>query len=159
MPYLLFVSDIVRKFQRMGIEVLLCCFHGSWVFWLAKTEINQPSLLTLLSNFVAFGNMLLGALCLNCRNIYNQFVAAFFAGPLNLADVCILRSGVKCQYRRLFAFYRLNWDFKSPRLKDGLYLWSKCQVSLDMALNDFNSRQFKTGMKKMTAQVYFWLFF
>ncbi len=37
--------------------------------------------------------------------------------------------------------------YKSPKLRDGLHLWSKCQVKLDSALTDFNSSHFKAWRK------------
>ncbi len=37
---------------------------------------------------------------------------------------------------------RFNWTYESPKWKDGLFLWSKCQVTFDAAPTDFISRQF-----------------
>ncbi len=71
----------------------------------------------------------------------SDLIYLFFARPSNLAVVCILldlRDGEQ-------------W-------RDGLHLWSKCQVKFDAALTDFNSRQFKTRMKIMAAHVDFCLF-
>ncbi len=47
---------------------------------------------------------------------------------------------------------------KSPKLKDSQYLRSNSQVTLDTAVNDFNSGQFKTQMKKMADQVNVYLY-
>ncbi len=38
---------------------------------------------------------------------------------------------------------------ESPKFKDGQQFQRNSQVTLDMALNDFNSDQFRTRMKKM----------
>ncbi len=46
----------------------------------------------------------------------------FCARPLNVADVCVLRSGVKCLNRLLLAFQRFKWLYKSPKWRDGLRL-------------------------------------
>ncbi len=87
------------------------------------------------------------------------FLFFFCAWPLNLANVCILRSGIK---KRKSAHCSPSSDltglYKSPKWKDGLHLWSKGQMNFGTALTDFNSRQFKTWMKKMAAQVEFCLF-
>ncbi len=66
-------------------------------------------------------------------------------------NVCIWRSGVKCQNRLWLAFQLFNWTYKSPKWKNGLYLRSKCQVTFDAALTDYILRQFKTRKKKMAA--------
>ncbi len=67
-----------------------------------------------------------------------------------MADACVLRSGVKCENRDLSGFQ------KSPKLRDEQHLRKNSQVTLDTALNDYNSGQFKPRMKKMGAQVNFY---
>ncbi len=64
-----------------------------------------------------------------------QVTSPFIARPL--VDMCIMRSS-DC--------------------RDGLHLWSKCQVIFDVALTDFNWSQFKSQMKTMAAQIDFRLF-
>ncbi len=49
-------------------------------------------------------------------------------------------------------------DYKSPKLKDGQHLRGYSQVTIDTVMNDFNSGQLKVRMKKMAAQVNFYLF-
>ncbi len=44
------------------------------------------------------------------------------------------------------------------KLKDGQRLGRSSRVTLDTTMNDFNSGQFKTQMKKMAAQIIFYLF-
>ncbi len=39
----------------------------------------------------------------------------------------------------------------------GLHSSSSCQVTADTTVNDFNSGEFKTRMKEMAAQAYFYL--
>ncbi len=46
---------------------------------------------------------------------------------------------------------------KSPQLKDEQHFRRNGQLTLDTAMNDFNSGQFKTQMKKMATQVNFYL--
>ncbi len=46
---------------------------------------------------------------------------------------------------------------KSPQLKDEHHFRRNGQLTLDTAMNDFNSGQFKTQMKKMATQVNFYL--
>ncbi len=64
-------------------------------------------------------------------------LSTIFARPLNLADICILRSGVKCLNHRLLASSDLTRLYKSPKWRDGLHLWSKGRVNFH---TDFNSR-------------------
>ncbi len=47
---------------------------------------------------------------------------------------------------------------ESPKLKDGQHLRRNSQVTIDTATNEFNSGQFKIRMKKMAAQVNFYLY-
>ncbi len=51
-----------------------------------------------------------------------------------------------------------KWTNKSPKLKDGQHLRRYSQVTIDTAMNDFNSGQFKVRIKKMAAQVNFYLY-
>ncbi len=44
-----------------------------------------------------------------------------------------------------------------PAILNGLTKWTS-QVTIDTAMNDFNSGQFKVRMKKMAAQVNFYLY-
>ncbi len=50
-----------------------------------------------------------------------------------------------------------KWTDKSPKLKDGQHLRWNSQVTIDAAMNNFNSGQFKIRMKQMAAQVNFYL--
>ncbi len=52
----------------------------------------------------------------------------------------------------------LNGLKQSPKLKDGQHLRRYSQVTIDTAMNDFNSGQFKVRMKKVAAQVNFYLY-
>ncbi len=47
---------------------------------------------------------------------------------------------------------------KSPKLKGEHHLRRNSQVTLDTAMNDFNSGQFKPRMKNMAVQVNFYLY-
>ncbi len=49
-------------------------------------------------------------------------------------------------------------DYQSPKLKNGQHLRRFSQVTINTAMNDFNSGQFKVRMKKMTAQFNFVLY-
>ncbi len=51
----------------------------------------------------------------------------------------------------------LSGHHKAPKLKDEQHLRRNSQLTLDTTINDFNSGQFKTRMKKMDAQVDFYL--
>ncbi len=51
-----------------------------------------------------------------------------------------------------------KWTNKSPKLKDGQHARRYSQVTIDTAMNDFNAGQFKARMKKMAAQVNFYLY-
>ncbi len=57
--------------------------------------------------------------------------------PFKLADAYSLRSGVEYENRRLLAYQRLN---NLPMLKDGEHLRRNSELTLDMAMNDFNSK-------------------
>ncbi len=65
------------------------------------------------------------------------------ARPLNLADVRILRSGVKYKNRRLIAFQRFKCIYLIAQVERRT-VFMKQRSSDDTALTDFNSRQFKT---------------
>ncbi len=52
----------------------------------------------------------------------------------------------------------LKWTNKSPKLKDGQRLRRYSQVTIDTAIYDFDSGQFKLQMKKMAAHVNFYLY-
>ncbi len=45
---------------------------------------------------------------------------------------------------------------ESPKFKDGQQFWRNSQATLETAMNDFNSDQFKSRMKKMDCQVNFY---
>ncbi len=47
---------------------------------------------------------------------------------------------------------------KSPKLKDEQHLRRNSHVAIDTAMNDFNSGQFKTQMKKMADEVNVYLY-
>ncbi len=51
-----------------------------------------------------------------------------------------------------------KWTNKSAKLKDGQHLRRNSHVTIDTALNNFNSGQFKVRMKKMAAQINFDVF-
>ncbi len=83
-------------------------------------------------------------------------ILEFFTGPSNLTDACILRSSVKCEdCSRISDLSRLH---KSSKLKDELHLRKNSQLTLDAAMDAFASGQFKTRLKKMAAQVNFYLY-
>ncbi len=48
-------------------------------------------------------------------------------------------------------------DDRSCKLKDGQYLRGNSPVTPNKVMSDFNSGQFKIWMKKIAAQVYFYL--
>ncbi len=93
---------------------------------------------------------------LNCL----AFCKIHFHFTIRAADVLILRPGVKCYNKTADCSPSSDFTglYKSPKWRDGLHYWRKGQVNFDAALTDFNSRQFKTWMKKMAAQVNFCLF-
>ncbi len=72
-------------------------------------------------------------------------ILEFFTGPSNLTDDCSRTSDLS----------RLH---KSSKLKDEFHLRRNSQLTLDAAMNDFNSGQFKTRMRKMAAEVNFYLY-
>ncbi len=82
----------------------------------------------------------------------------FFARPSNLADVCICAPAYNAKIADCSPSSDFTAFYKLSKWKDGLYLCSNYQVNFDTALPDFISRQFKTRMKKMAAQVDFYLF-
>ncbi len=57
--------------------------------------------------------------------------------PFKFDDAYSLRSGVECKNRRLLSYHRLN---KLPMLKDGEHLRRNSEFTIDMAMNDFNSK-------------------
>ncbi len=82
-----------------------------------------------------------------------QFRAAFKFG--RRVHFALLRKMQKNDYSRISHFNGLN---KSPKLKDGQHLRRNSRVTLNTAMNDFNPDQFKIWMKKVAAQVYFYLY-
>ncbi len=81
----------------------------------------------------------------------------FFSRSLNLADACILRSGVKCETANCTRTCNLSGRNKSPKFKDGHHVRRNSQVTIDTAMNNFISGQFRIRMKKMATQVNFYL--
>ncbi len=61
-----------------------------------------------------------------------------FARPLDLAEACILLSGVKGKNRRLLVYQRFEWTNNSHKWMDGQHLRSINQVTLDTAMDEEN---------------------
>ncbi len=76
------------------------------VVWVRGFGCFTCPLLTILLNQVDKGNPQVVRVTVETYTFW-YFVAMM--RPLNLADVCILLSGVKCYNRRLLAFQRFNW--------------------------------------------------
>ncbi len=74
-----------------------------------------------------------------------------------MAGTCVLRSGVNAKTADYSRTSDLSGRFKSPKLKDRQHSWRNSQVTLDTAMNNFNSGQPKTRMKEMAALVNFHL--
>ncbi len=83
---------------------------------------------------------------------------ANFFSYVNTRDKAPLQSRRNTEVEISMMSSDLNGLYKSPNWRDGLYLWSKGQVNFEAALTGFNSRQFKTWMKKMATQNDFYVF-
>ncbi len=84
------------------------------------------------------------------ESMHRQEIQFPWLRPLNLADACILRSGVKCENRRLFAYQRFKWTSWIDQVEG----WA---ASSDPRHGP-EGLQFKTRMKKMAAQINFYLY-
>ncbi len=121
----------------MLLKTVLCFFRENFCVWKSEIHRLEPGFAVIL-NLKSFHWKLL--------EMYTSLQVIMFPG----------------WYRAIGAndlFCDLTGILKSFKWRDGLHLRSKGQVSFDTALTDFNSRQLKTWMKKMTAQVNFWIFF
>ncbi len=89
----------------------------------------------------------------NCKHSVQLRAAFKFGRGVHFALRCKMRKSADFSCTSNY-----KWTNKSPKLKEGQHLRRYSQVTTDTAIDDFNSGQFKVWVKKMAAQVNFYLY-